>query len=273
MNDKLKNLSVNPAPEVWDSISHSLRRRQHLRRVLTGAAVIAVTGVAVAVLLLNKPAEPQSPAIAANTVITESPEISSEKTVIPEEIPEQQISVEPEAAVAANRAETAAARPASNLPKIAPAPAMNALQEQMPELYEAQETPAASAVSEAVAAMLEDERTTVVNTVSGSEMTTAAKSTTEETPILWIPNAFAPEGDVDANRTFKAVPSQAVTDFQMYIFSRSGQEVFHTTNITTAWDGRKNGVLLPQSAYVYLVKYKDNKGIVHTQKGTVTLIR
>ena len=192
MNDKLKNLSVNPAPEVWDSISHSLRRRQHLRRVLTGAAVIAVTGVAVAVLLLNKPAEPQSPAIAANTVITESPEISSEKTVISEEIPEQQISVEPEAAVAANRAETAAARPASNLPKIAPAPAMNALQEQMPELYEAQETPAASAVSEAVAAMLEDERTTVVNTVSGSEMTTAAKSTTEETPILWIPNAFAP---------------------------------------------------------------------------------
>ena len=91
---------------------------------------------------------------------------------------------------------------------------------------------------------------------------------------LHIPNIFLPEGDDAELRLFR-VRSNAVTDFEMDIYNRSGDLVFHATDIDAAWDGTYRGVPCPQGAYVYYIRYrvpsltKNRKSLV----GTVTLVR
>lgn len=63
-----------------------------------------------------------------------------------------------------------------------------------------------------------------------------------------------------------------VTDYELYVFNRWGQEVFVSKNITDEWDGTYQGKPAPSEAYVWVVKYKV-LGKPKTSKGSVTLIR
>ena len=88
---------------------------------------------------------------------------------------------------------------------------------------------------------------------------------------VWFPNAFTP-GEETENR-FGAVVSFEVAEFDLYIYTRRGQLVYHTTDVNDHWDGTYEGRPLPQAAYVYYWHVRDHVDYNKSGVGTVTLIR
>jgi gliding motility-associated-like protein len=71
--------------------------------------------------------------------------------------------------------------------------------------------------------------------------------------MLYVPNAFTPDGD-GLNDTFKAVPkNDNITDFTMLIYNRWGALLWEGHDINVGWDGVYDGVLSPGDAYVYKI--------------------
>jgi gliding motility-associated-like protein len=89
---------------------------------------------------------------------------------------------------------------------------------------------------------------------------------------IFMPNAFAPEGK---NNTFRPVMVFAEnSQFEMYIYDRWGSRIFETTLADLGWNGRgKDGKVLQQGVYTYIVRITQLDGTVLEQRGTVTLIR
>lgn len=92
-------------------------------------------------------------------------------------------------------------------------------------------------------------------------------------PLVYIPNAFTPEGN---NPIF--IPVITFADIHNYEFSvvnRWGQVVFQTTDITKGWDGTlpNSEKLATNDVFVYVVKVVDGNNQEKFYRGTVTLIR
>ena len=87
---------------------------------------------------------------------------------------------------------------------------------------------------------------------------------------LWYPNVFTP-GEA-TNNLFRGYGVN-VRDYDLKIFTRWGDCIFHTNDIDECWDGTYRGVLSPPSAYVYLCHYTTLEGEPRTVAGTVTLVR
>ena len=89
---------------------------------------------------------------------------------------------------------------------------------------------------------------------------------------IYFPNVFTPS--LRENNLFR--PSTvAVDDYELWIYDRRGALVFHTTDIEQGWDGTHEGRPLPQAAYVYKCRYRDQLTPSGYQSvtGTVTLLR
>ena len=89
---------------------------------------------------------------------------------------------------------------------------------------------------------------------------------------LWIPNVFTPE--MSSNNQFMAI-GVGIHDFEMFIFNKWGQKIFHSHNIDDAWDGTFHNKKCPIGTYTYLIYYHSIYYPNEIQKrvGTVTLIR
>ena len=91
-------------------------------------------------------------------------------------------------------------------------------------------------------------------------------------PNVFMPSAFTPNND-GLNDVFRIpqINGQHVLSFSIY--NRFGQIIFHSENNGEGWDGTINNK--PQSAgtYIYIIKYSDVLGKLHSLKGTVVLIR
>jgi len=58
------------------------------------------------------------------------------------------------------------------------------------------------------------------------------------------------------------------------VFNRWGEIVFATTDKTKGWDGKVNGIQLPTSAFVYILRYTDSiTNESQFLKGNIVLIR
>ncbi|MFT4679454.1 MAG: gliding motility-associated-like protein [Litorivivens sp.] len=92
-------------------------------------------------------------------------------------------------------------------------------------------------------------------------------------PILYIPNSFTPNND-GVNDYFSVIGDQLLR-FELNIFNRWGDLVFHSTDITQAWNGSCNGGehFSPNGVYQYQVKVKGFNSDAIEKNGTVTLLR
>jgi gliding motility-associated-like protein len=90
---------------------------------------------------------------------------------------------------------------------------------------------------------------------------------------VFVPTGFTPNND-GKNDLFKALGTEAVTEFNLKIFNRGGQVVFESTDKNKGWDGKLGDQPQPTGVFIYLVRYKDiystNPALI---KGTLTLIR
>ncbi len=92
------------------------------------------------------------------------------------------------------------------------------------------------------------------------------------TSALYVPNGFTPNGDT---RNDKFMPvALNITEFEMHIYDRWGQDIFHTTDVNEGWNGKCQGKLCPLGVYVYFISYKDVDSSEKKKKyGHVNLLR
>ena len=95
---------------------------------------------------------------------------------------------------------------------------------------------------------------------------------TDECALL-LPTGFSPNGDGN-NDVFRAISHCQAKNFSMIIYSRWGEQVFQTNDITQGWDGTFHNKNQPMSVYVYYIEYFnycENK--IKKIGGNVTLVR
>jgi gliding motility-associated-like protein len=90
-------------------------------------------------------------------------------------------------------------------------------------------------------------------------------------PLLYIPNAFTPNGD-SFNNYFKA-QGVNIIEFEMLIFNRWGEIVKTLSSLDQNWDGTYHGVPVKDDVYVWQVRYVDLKEDAHTLRGHVTVLK
>lgn len=90
--------------------------------------------------------------------------------------------------------------------------------------------------------------------------------------LLDIPNLITPDSPSGANKVFK-VKYKSLKSFEMWVFNRWGNELFHTKDPSNGWDGTQNGKTVPTGAYYYLVKAVGTDGIIYNKKGDINVLR
>ena len=95
-------------------------------------------------------------------------------------------------------------------------------------------------------------------------------------PILkgevWVPNVFTP--DANDNKVLK-VGHHNINTYEIDIYNRVGQRVFHSSDPDECWDGTYNGHPCPSEAYVYHINYT-TKSLPESsceQNGSVLIVR
>jgi len=68
----------------------------------------------------------------------------------------------------------------------------------------------------------------------------------------FIPNAFTPNGD-GKNDIFRVLGQYRNIRFNMYIYDRWGQLMFHSENIDEGWDGTYKNNLCMSGTYTWLI--------------------
>jgi len=89
--------------------------------------------------------------------------------------------------------------------------------------------------------------------------------------ILYIPNAFSPDGD-DNNETFR-VYSKGVKTITLQVFNRWGEKMFESNELMNGWDGYYKGKEQLPEVYVYVAQLEFLDGYKTIKKGSVTLIK
>lgn len=90
---------------------------------------------------------------------------------------------------------------------------------------------------------------------------------------FYIPNAFSPNGEGDAdNETFKAYGNHVKT-FNMMVYNRWGEKLFESDNISKGWDGSFKGQAMLVDIYVYKITATFLDGRTIERKGSFKLVR
>lgn len=261
MNDNLKNLTMDPDPQVWDKIERTMRRRAIAKYSAMAVAVASLVGVGVllwpkheVVSVAQTPAATVELAAADEAVVmAETPQQAKLEEVAPSNI--ITFSVEYEDQFDADAV-----------------PFGEPYVERNIAAATAKVAPQAAAPVKKIAAEAAGKPVVEAKAAKNSTDTSIAIS---HEPILGVPNIFAPDGDVAENRVFKVVPNanEPVSEYRIYIYDRAGRCVFESNNITEGWNGTYKGQKLPQAAYVYVLSCKKSDGSPYMTKGSVVLVR
>jgi gliding motility-associated-like protein len=89
--------------------------------------------------------------------------------------------------------------------------------------------------------------------------------------IFFVPNAFTPNGD--GNNDYFFGDGVGVKDYEMRIFNRWGEMIYHSVGKRETWDGRVNGVIAPNGVYIWKMQLTGYDGTDYEKTGHVSLIR
>ena len=71
---------------------------------------------------------------------------------------------------------------------------------------------------------------------------------------FYVPEAFSPNGDGNNDVFTGRIFEECVKDFDLRIFNRWGEVIFHSESIYNAWDGTFKGKYAEEGVYVYKIE-------------------
>ena len=89
--------------------------------------------------------------------------------------------------------------------------------------------------------------------------------------MVFIPTAVSPNGDSFNDVLY--VRSNVLTEVYFEVYSRWGERVFATDDITRGWDGTFKGEPLPPAVFGYQLRGVCIDGVEYVAKGSVSLLR
>jgi|GEM_PF-4939538 len=89
--------------------------------------------------------------------------------------------------------------------------------------------------------------------------------------FLYIPNTFTPDGNT-VNDAFKA-SGVNVSEFELFIYDRWGEQVCRLASFDDGWDGTFGGKICPDGTYAWEATYIDLRNNVKVVNGHITLLR
>jgi gliding motility-associated-like protein len=113
--------------------------------------------------------------------------------------------------------------------------------------------------------------TLIVKNSYGCSDTTQRLVVIDPSYVIYVPNAFTPNGD-GLNDVFQA-KGYYILKFDMQVFDRWGEQVFSTNDIYKGWDGTIKGKIIENSVYVWKVTVIDIQKKRHDLTGHVTLMK
>lgn len=115
--------------------------------------------------------------------------------------------------------------------------------------------------------------TLTVTTIHGCTDATEGVVIVEPDFTFYIPNAFTPNNN-RKNEAFRPYGEGVDWDtYELYIFTRWGEQIYYTVDIESPWDGTYKGAQVESGVYVYRIGIEDLKGGKHEYTGRVTLLR
>lgn len=89
--------------------------------------------------------------------------------------------------------------------------------------------------------------------------------------LLEVPNIIIPDSPSGKNSRF-LVKYRSLRSFEVWVYNRWGQELYHGTDPAEGWDGKLGGSVAPTGAYYYLIRAEGTDGINYVRKGALNLI-
>lgn len=89
--------------------------------------------------------------------------------------------------------------------------------------------------------------------------------------VFYIPNAFTPSNRDDMNDLFTG-KGIGIETYEMWVYDRWGEKLYHTNTIAEGWDGKYKGATVQQGVYIWKVSVKDVLGKTHEYIGHVTVL-
>ena len=93
--------------------------------------------------------------------------------------------------------------------------------------------------------------------------------------IIYVPNAFTPDGD-NYNNEFKPILTSGfdIYTYSLFIFDRWGEIMFESHDHLVGWDGTYLDKLVPDGTYIWKINVKESRSDKkRTFEGHVTILR
>ncbi len=114
----------------------------------------------------------------------------------------------------------------------------------------------------------------IAYTAEGCPDTTCHNVVINEEMIVYVPNAFTPDGDEVNNIFIPVTKGVDPLNYEFLIFNRWGELIFEGHHPSIGWDGKYKGVMSQTDVYVWKLKVKDMvHGDTHEYIGHVTLLK
>lgn len=114
-----------------------------------------------------------------------------------------------------------------------------------------------------------------INQYGFAETSTSNRDCALLEPLIYIPNAFSPDGD-ENNQIFLPIVSDFDPQFYEFIvYNRFGRRIFQSNDPAIGWDGSMNTTGEPAMTglYLYSLSLRDGNGIEILKRGHVSLLR
>lgn len=90
---------------------------------------------------------------------------------------------------------------------------------------------------------------------------------------FYFPTAFSPNNDSQNDMLEIKGKTKRVTSYDLSIFTKWGEKIFHTTNKDATWDGTFRTKELPMGVYTYQLKATTNTNEKINKNGSIWLLR
>ena len=88
---------------------------------------------------------------------------------------------------------------------------------------------------------------------------------------IFVPNTFTPNGDLK-NDEFEII-GENIKSFELWIYNRWGEEIYHATEINNFWNGRYLGNKCKIDSYIWVIEYSDFDNTFKSIKGHINLLK